>query len=288
MGSENRPLVSVVIPTYNRAHVLKRAVDSVLAQTYENIEVIIVDDGSTDNTGEVVASMTDRRIGYILRENAGACSARNAGASVSKGEYIAFQDSDDIWHADKLEKQMKVMLEKNPDVVVCRLVLKVDGEAKYPVPKRVGEGYVTLKNDFFGLGTQTVLVKKDVFQKEMFDPSMPRLQELEWLLRLIDGGHTVYCVGEGLADYEIGSDSISGNPEKLFRALSMLIEKYPWMRTYSPLMSMHACKDLVENRKRAREYGVDMREYGKLIRRWFPGVFRYFFSKIADLPGGNG
>ena len=104
-------MVSVIIPTYNRAARLPMSVESVLNQTYRDLEIIIVDDGSTDLTEDVVRAMSDSRIRYIKHpRNLGGCKARNTGVSNAKGEYIAFQDSDDVWHADKLEVELKALL----------------------------------------------------------------------------------------------------------------------------------------------------------------------------------
>jgi len=100
-------LVSVIIPTYNSAKYISRAVESVLNQTYQDFEIIIIDDGSTDNTGEIVQSIKDDRITYIKQENAGPAAARNKGLEIAKGEYIAFLDADDMWKANKLETQIK-------------------------------------------------------------------------------------------------------------------------------------------------------------------------------------
>ena len=99
-------MISVIIPTYNRAGTLLAAAQSVLQQTYRDIELIIVDDGSTDDTSKVVSALQDGRVRYIpLGKNCGACAARNRGIDEAKGEYIAFQDSDDLWHSDKLERE---------------------------------------------------------------------------------------------------------------------------------------------------------------------------------------
>lgn len=101
------PFVSIVIPTYNRARFLGRLVRSVLNQTYKNFEVIVADDASTDDTAEIIKTFKDDRIRYIRHEsNAGAAAARNTGIKASRGEYVAFQDSDDEWLPEKLEKQM--------------------------------------------------------------------------------------------------------------------------------------------------------------------------------------
>ena len=115
-------LVSVVIPAYNREKTIREAVESVLEQSYTNLEVIIVDDCSTDRTVEIVESIPDDRVIIIrCKENGGACRARNIGIENAKGEYIAFHDSDDIWHADKLEKSMYYLKKENVDFVFSAL-----------------------------------------------------------------------------------------------------------------------------------------------------------------------
>jgi glycosyltransferase involved in cell wall biosynthesis len=101
------PRVSVIIPTYNRAAYLREAIDSVLGQTFVDFELIVVDDGSTDNTKEVVASIEDSRIFYKYQENSGVAAARNTGITISKGEYIAFLDSDDVWLPHNLEIKVR-------------------------------------------------------------------------------------------------------------------------------------------------------------------------------------
>jgi len=103
-------LVSVIMPSYNTAKFIKESIESVLNQTYSNLELIIVDDCSTDNTDEVVCSIADERIVYIKNDiNSGAAVSRNRAIREAKGKWIAFLDSDDIWQADKLEKQLGFM-----------------------------------------------------------------------------------------------------------------------------------------------------------------------------------
>ena len=116
--SSSHPLVSVVIPTFNRAKVVTRAIDSVLEQTYRNCEVIVVDDGSTDDTADVLRSYKDKIV-YIQQKNAGPSAARNRGIRESKGEFIAFLDSDDLWFATKLERQAGLLTDAGPETPCC-------------------------------------------------------------------------------------------------------------------------------------------------------------------------
>src|SRR5690348_13147078 len=109
--------VSVIIPTHNRSDFLRNAITSVLNQTYQDFEIIVVDDGSTDNTSEVVANFSDERITFIRHDtNKGGSAARNTGILASKCDYIAFLDDDDEWLPDKLRKQMEILVASPPEV----------------------------------------------------------------------------------------------------------------------------------------------------------------------------
>ena len=117
---EHEPLVTVIIPTYRRATLLARAIEHVRRQTYRNLEIIVVDDGSPDSTGDVVRTNAaqDSRIRYVRHErNKGLPAARNTGIRAATGEYIAFIDDDDEWRADKIERQLRAM--GDCDAVLC-------------------------------------------------------------------------------------------------------------------------------------------------------------------------
>ena len=106
-------MVSVIIPTFNRAYLLGRAVESVLSQTYNNYEIIVVDDGSDDGTGEIIESF-NKRVRFFRIPHSGVSKARNTGIEKAKGDWISFLDSDDYWLPQKLEKQM-TYLNANPE-----------------------------------------------------------------------------------------------------------------------------------------------------------------------------
>ena len=115
---ETSVLVSVIIPTFNRAYVVSRAIESALAQTYRNVEIIVVDDGSTDDTARVLASYGNR-IRVVKQPNAGPSAARNAGIRESKGELVAFLDSDDIWLPTKVQRQVALLQSVSESVPCC-------------------------------------------------------------------------------------------------------------------------------------------------------------------------
>jgi glycosyltransferase involved in cell wall biosynthesis len=112
------PVVSVIIPTYNSVHFVTQAIASVLAQTFQDFEVLVIDDGSTDNTKEVLKKKYGDKIHYLFKTNGGVSSARNFGIEKAKGKYLAFLDADDIWLPEKLEKQIS-LLEAAPEIGLC-------------------------------------------------------------------------------------------------------------------------------------------------------------------------
>lgn len=226
-----KDLVSVIIPTYNRAHLIKRSAMSVLNQTYSNLELIIVDDGSTDNTEEVVKSIDDNRVIYIKQPNQCACAARNNGIDHAQGEFIAFQDSDDVWHLDKLEKQIKCLKETGADLCFCCLNRIENGICVEIKGSGFNEGFIHPSILPSNVGTQTLVAKYKVFEYERFDESMPRLQDLELLLR-VQKKQKLYCLKLALVDYYIQDKSISNDKKKWFEACEILLSKYN--KYYSP------------------------------------------------------
>lgn len=235
--------VSVIIPTFNRARTIEKSVKSVLCQTYSNLEVIIVDDGSTDNTRELIESLNDSRIKYIYQENAGACAARNRGVCNATGEYIAFHDSDDVWHKDKIEKQLECFEKSNADIVFCKMN-QIGVNKVRVIPEGIEGGIVKQPNNLSEIGTQTIIAKRRVFADYRFDQDMPRFQELEWLIR-VASKYTLYCLSEGLVDYYVGNDSISRNSEKLYKACALIDNKNPNLRKTYPETGYFLARALV-------------------------------------------
>lgn len=251
-------MISVVLPSYNRAHILPRAIESILGQTYKDIELIIVDDGSSDNTAEVVGRFSDSRIVYVRQENAGACAARNNGIAHARGDYIAFQDSDDIWHQDKLEKQLATLQNTGADVVFCRMNRMVGGEMVGLVSDYFHEGFLPKDEVPMSIGTQTLVGKSEVFMQERFDSEMPRFQEFEMLVRA-QKSFSIYCMEEPLVDYLLQKDSISANVSSIMAAWRLILKKHPDFLTQYKSSRARIARDIQLNAKTVKAFSTRMR-----------------------------
>ena len=221
-------LVSVIIPAYNRGRTIRRAIQSVLAQTYSAIEVIVVDDCSTDDTKGIVNSINDSRVRYYcLKKNSGACVARNTGVDLAKGNYIAFQDSDDAWHANKLEKQMEFLLRHNYDFISCGFD-RIDEKGRRALgraicPKDKIECWCKLLNNNW-ISTQTIVCKTECFESVRFSPELRRFQDWDLALQ----ASLIYRMGhlnESLVDVYRQADSITKTVKK-GDSLLALVEKH--------------------------------------------------------------
>jgi glycosyltransferase involved in cell wall biosynthesis len=180
------PTVSCVIPTYNAARYLERALTSVFEQSRPPDEIIVVDDGSTDGTAGVLAAFGPR-LRALRQENAGPAAARNRGIEIAAGDLVCFQDADDEWHRDKLAKQL-ALLAARPEVGICITHLRnvwaehLDGE-------RLALGDHVFANDPPGYVFQTSLIRREVFERAgMLDETMRRAEDIEWFARARDVG----------------------------------------------------------------------------------------------------
>lgn len=226
--------VSVIIPTYNRAGTIKRSIDSVLNQTYSNLELIVVDDGSTDDTEQIIRGYKDTRIHYVKTDGRrGANYARNVGIENAGGEYIAFQDSDDQWRLDKLEKQMRILLEQEQvDIVFSRYLRHFMNGRMELVPNKnyteclVQEKIVSILAGANVIGTPTLVMRKKCFQeKGAFDESISRFQDWEIMIRFAQK-YTIVFLDEVLLDAYEMKESISTTDRNYVQGMASIIKKH--------------------------------------------------------------
>lgn len=224
--------ISVIIPTFNREKLIGNSIKSVLNQTLKNLEIIVIDDGSTDNTKKEVKKLNDSRIHYVrLVKNTGGANARNVGIGLAKGEYISFQDSDDIFYPNKLEKQLKNIVNKHSDLDFCKINVIYNNSYSYFVPseireKRIRNGDYVKELVTYGnfISTQAILVKTSFMKQYLFDPKMPRLQDYDVILRMLPKAKMSYT-REVLVDLHIQKNSLTLSPNKLKKAIYLLLKK---------------------------------------------------------------
>ena len=220
------PLVSVVIPAYNRAHTILRALDAVLIQTFRDFELIVVDDGSGDHTAEIVRQRADPRVRVISHDvNRGAAAARNTGVRNASGKYAAFCDSDDEWLPEKLAEQLALLSGAKAALKACTtgfyLVMGETIREAYPEPILPLQKKLLWTCDR-GPGT-TLLVERAVFDEiGLMDEGMPRYEDWDWLIRYA-GKYDLATVQKPLA--RVFRDSKPA-PEKVEAATLILLEKY--------------------------------------------------------------
>lgn len=226
------PIVSVIIPTYNREGLIGRAVKSVLNQTFKNFEIIVVDDASSDGTERVIKSFGDSRIRYVRHsKNKGISEARNTGIKIAAGRFIAFQDSDDEWLPTKLAKQIALMQNSSHSVgVVYTAFWKIKKERRIYIPfswvnQKEGDIHKELLKGNF-IGTPVVLARKECFEKaDLFDKNIPVLDDWEMWIRISNYFHFKY-IDEPLVNAYYRSDNISSNPDYLICALKLILQKH--------------------------------------------------------------
>lgn len=225
-------MLSVVIPTHNRAETIERAIWSVLVQGVENLEIIVVDDASTDATEQVVKALDDQRIRYIRHEtNRGAPAARNTGIAAAGGDLIAFQDSDDEWMSDKLIKQLQLFEAGGDevDVVYSGFQRQSHGTRIYIPGPRVACRHGNILQQLLWsnfVGTPTMVIRRKCFEKSgIFDERMPRYQDWELAIRLAKH-YPFHLIDEPLVIAHETAGNISSDDANGVRGVKIILEKH--------------------------------------------------------------
>ena len=306
---EMAPKVSVIIPVYNREHLIEKSIRSVLNQTYKNLEVIVIDDGSTDSTEEKIMQIDDNRLKFLKNKiNSGPSKSRNRGIELSTGEIIAFQDSDDEWYSNKLEKQINLLLKSGDEVgaVYCGMEF-ID----FKTGEKIGESIdptdfrknFTTGHTFRSPANVTMLVKKKVLcELGKFDEALHAYEDTELAIR-ISRRYSFSLVAEALVKVTRNHDQLMGNTLNYIKASEIIYAKHKDYLSEKILFGL--CKQianyyiLTNEFKKAKEYiiySLKYFHYGYLIyfRTLFqliliifsPGLLKKLYNKKykGDIP----
>lgn len=267
------PLVSVILPTHNRADLLPRAIRSVLGQTYRNLELFVVDDASTDDTPAVVRGIADPRLRYLrLEKNSRAAAARNVGIKASRGELLAFQDDDDEWLPQKIERQVAAMLEAPAEVgLVLSGFKRIDewGERTFSGEqflRQVDFKSAFWERDYSLISTPGWLLRRSVLDRiGGFDERFKSLDDWELSVRIFDAC-AVRQIDEvlWLQHRRPMGQSMATNDRLYFTDFPVLIEKYG--HRWAPALIARYCARLGHMHAQAGQFEA---------LRWFARAVRY-------------
>jgi glycosyltransferase involved in cell wall biosynthesis len=270
------PLVTVIIPTYNRARFIAEAVESVLNQTYRKIETMVVDDGSTDNTREILKAYRGK-IKYIYQQRSERSRARNTGFRHSSGRYIAFLDSDDQWLPTKIEKQVQLLNEKPNVGLVYTDVQFIDANGNpyvddicWDSPQRPVLYEDLMTHNVVTGTTSSVMVRRTCLDKVgLFDESMNTCEDLD-LYRRIARYYPFDRIDQPLVKFRIHQGSTQNNATAMAKGWEMIIKKI--LRDTPPEFQYYKNEAIIKNLSQiARLYKHEHR------------IDRFFFFCIKSL-----
>jgi glycosyltransferase involved in cell wall biosynthesis len=301
------PIFSIIIPTFNRAHVINRAIQSVMHQTFDNFELIIVDDGSTDNTKEIVQRVKDSRLYYVFQENKGVSAARNAGVVLSRGRYITFLDSDDEALPEWLEHFVKAFeRDKNTEIVCVGAKIEINGAGdrkEIPqLPRNMGKLFNNQQCLFRPPGVFAV-------HRDLFDAVGGYAEELQYgentelMIRLISRcksvGGIVVSIGKSLVIYNkqpSDKSKIHTHQEARLKSTEFVLarhvekfrEDHPALGLFLATAGVSAAK--LKKYDRARNYFLEAiiaqprnwKNYGRLFLALLPALGCRYWMRNED------
>ena len=261
MKKYNKPLVSIIVPSYNHAKYITKTIESLVNQTYSNIELIVIDDGSKDNSVQIIQKLVDKHhFIFIHRDNKGVSATLNEGIQLATGKYITFCASDDIYLTDKIEKQVEFM-ETNLQYEMCYgKVIHFDdiGNMKKSKIRKPKSGWIF--NDLFKgnfIPAPTIFIKKNLFNEVgYFDETIP-IEDWDLLLR-ITYKYQIGYLDEYLAYYRIHSSNTSSNIDKMIfseKQIMMKWKEHPlFSKMYQQRQLIWFSKLSINQKKMAMDY----------------------------------
>jgi len=240
-------IFSVVIPSYNRADIIEKCIDSVLSQTEQSFEIVVVDDGSKDNTQQVVEAINDKRIRYIYQENGGGSKARNTGIDNARGQYVAFLDSDDVFLPHHLSASLEVLKQDDTICTYTQVIVDRGDEITFLKPDRaIGKNehiseYLMCDRGF--VQTSTLIVPIALAKKSKYDEEISAGQDYDIAIKLVFNGAVLLMLPEpgAIWDDRWSENRLSskGNPQQrmewLERIKSMVSKNAYWAELGWPI-----------------------------------------------------
>jgi glycosyltransferase involved in cell wall biosynthesis len=225
----DKPIISIIIPAYNASKTIQETIQSVLNQTFLNFELIVIDDGSTDSTLDVISQISDPRVTVFSYPNAGISTARNRGIEKASGDYITFLDADDLWASDKIETQFEA-LQKNPQAAVAYSWTTIIDKSNNAVRQgscyeKSGDVYskILVKN-FLDSGSNIMVRKEAIDKIGRFNPSLKHAADWEFYIRLA-AEFEFNCVPKFQVFYRVSENTSSCNVIPMEKAALEIIEK---------------------------------------------------------------
>ena len=232
---KNDLFFSVVIPAFNRAHSLKRCIESVLNQTEQRFEIIVVDDGSTDNTKAVIDTIADSRVRYIYKVNGGGSKARNTGIDIAEGQFIAFLDSDDIFLPHHLANALPALVQGDNVCTFTQVIVDRGEELNFIKPHRPIKEHEHiseyLMRDRGFVQTSTLVVPRELALKSKYDEVITFGQDTDFAIKLVFNGGVLRMLSEPGA---IWDDKWSAN---LLSSKSNPQQRLEWLRRIKPMLT---------------------------------------------------
>ncbi|MBD2594105.1 glycosyltransferase [Nostoc spongiaeforme FACHB-130] len=257
---QNIPKISVIIPTYNSEETIKTTIDSVLSQSFTDFELIVINDGSTDSTLDVVSQIQDSRLKVFSFENAGGNVSRNRGLKQAVGEFVSFLDADDVWTSDKLVSQLEVLQDNIDARIAYSWTDYIDENGKF----LVSGSHITVNGDvyerllvsnFLENGSNPLIYREALIELGGFDESLSAAQDWDMWLRLATK-YSFVCVPKVQILYRVSANSLSSNLVRQEKAClhvlegayhtRKLVNKNVWDLSLTNLYKYLVCKALQE------------------------------------------
>ncbi len=228
-------MISVIVPVYNAGKYIKETIESVLSQSFEDFELLLIDDCSKDDSEEIIKSFKDDRVKYIKQpENMGAWAARNRGLEEAKGRYIAFLDADDLWDKDKLKKEFEFMKSKNAGFVFTGYEFADEfgngTGAIVKVPHTIDFKHALKNTNIF---TSTVLIDREKIGDDLIKMPHIKSEDTATWWRILMAGNLAYGLNENLVKYRRSSGSLSSNKIEAVRRIWRLYREIAHLSVFS-------------------------------------------------------